>query len=1625
MKSLTNLRKGLALVLCAVMLMGDTTMLQATQVESTTVAALMTKSEAEVEDVQAETEEVLTDAEEVIPAEEEVKEADSVAEAAEAEETEVAKGQTETTEAPETQQESEKTQVEAQDVETALSDKALEATYTATVGETTVTVVAPEGAFSEEVTLQVAEVEITNEIQSQLDEQAIAEQKAIESATAYDISFINAEGKEVEPAKQVQVSIATPEVNVGDDASVYHVDETKDAVADMSASVDANGDVAFETNHFSTYVIVNMKAGEVTVTIHHLYRDKDNNYAELFKTDTKTMNIGGKINNYNKADVQSWNISGVYRNKNGNNLSNPLSEEQVASYGVASDTELWVVYNPITDDDGYDGAVTFWDYQVKPGYTECYTYRYTIRLYLHFYDEIHNQSGWYDSNGYNFYSSKEYQQGDKPVVYRGNGFYLEGYIWSNQKEKVTGLTKDELEAQVSQVGFTDIAAGPTVAERTVGNVSDSINHIENYANGANGYDATKGKLTVGKDYQNYNENKAKCLIDEKDINDFAGYGNSKDLLRTGIVKELKGDDYANVIFNDINDPGVFSRTPSNGKQILTDYKLHFEKTGDTYILEKVTKDGQDVTNGRAGTLFFPLDDIIDDYPDISNEADTTSSNPTLHNDFFGMRYDVKFTIGDYNGPLTYNFTGDDDLWVFLDGKLIKELDMGGIHEAIASGDVDLWKELGGKDGCTTRNVEHTLTVLYMERGGVNSNCKMKFTIPHAGFIDYSTPKGNLDFTKVDEKDAPLEGATFELVGQNGIKTTATSGKDGKVSFNNLYVGTYTLIESDAPTGYQTPDKEWTVIVVANADNKTAMATLYDGKQPITSIKNELESKEEWSKTAQPYDLTNGNRVYQIDLKANFTTTIANSTPGQTITKNGNVILVLDASSSMTKSSHKITSYDTVGEGDGFKARIESAIPGDLPSNMYVKLNGKYCRLTQKIYVNDGIRYAIFKTKLNRTDYYYLTNGKGWCTYKSSGKKKGYSSTNDVSDDGFVYELSEKYPLDVLKDASKQLINKLPDGTNIAVIKYNADCEAASVKESGVYTVCSFTNDKSKAIDAVNSIESQTGTYAYRGFDRALSLIEKREESLSSDDKKTDGPYFAVYFTDGADSNMGNAKASAEALKQKASVYAVAVYDNPDLDYLDACDSRTKANTSADINDLPNIFKVISEEIEGEISHSNVGQSGVVVDTVDSRFNLLADDKATVISADGDCTIDGKPARVEIKDGKTTITWNVDSLKDWNATFYIKAKDDFLGGNLVPTNDPNNSYVMDPEKYSFDVPYVNVPTIPVSIGDDKETDFLGDWVDSASNGIPKLLAKASPDFSGLSTEVTSLPYIYKDTRFGTVSYSYDTREGIVGNHELKVNGDAVEKYHMTITYTPLDEAERIKAGADDKDKESPNGNPAESKSATGTYNVNVVAGDLKITKTIKRTEYVKAFGDPTFTFKIERKYKRKIENGETETKTQSFYRTVRFMDVASEGSDTVTLSATIKDLPSGTYSVTELRTLGFQQKSAEIVEDETLNVPDAAAKKVMNAGREEYEANFTFAMVEDETDYSVGVGFVNEKKHSPRDTDTDVAKNHITIKNGKATITRPNKEGENPDKADSNTTTDTSGRNVTNNEGGGQ
>ena len=309
-----------------------------------------------------------------------------------------------------------------------------------------------------------------------------------------------------------------------------------------------------------------------------------------------------------------------------------------------------------------------------------------------------------------------------------------------------------------------------------------------------------------------------------------------------IPKLLKGiDDKGNVIFN-YAEPGFFvdsdfsinykaswnsSAEERFLRKVYKNYTLVFNRHGDTYTLSGV-EDGKGNWVAGAGNNFYPLDKVLPSYEDSERG----------NNNYFGMRYDVTFKIGDYVGPLNYKFTGDDDLWVVLDGKKIV-IDLGGIHSA-ATGNVDLWNYIGQAANLTEAQKQqtHTLTILYMERGAGASNCQMEFTLPSAKIQQVDQTKmTNISFYKTDAEGNGLPGAEFTLTNDstNDIKY-ATSDKDGLVQFQQLVAGTYTLTETQAPNGYVTPTTSWKVKVTADSSHSlSARIYLEDGKTELGKL----------------------------------------------------------------------------------------------------------------------------------------------------------------------------------------------------------------------------------------------------------------------------------------------------------------------------------------------------------------------------------------------------------------------------------------------------------------------------------------------------------------------------------------------------------------------------------------------------------------------------------------------------------------------------------------------------------------------------------------------------------------------------------------------------------------------
>ena len=152
-------------------------------------------------------------------------------------------------------------------------------------------------------------------------------------------------------------------------------------------------------------------------------------------------------------------------------------------------------------------------------------------------------------------------------------------------------------------------------------------------------------------------------------------------------------------------------------------------------------------SGEVG--FFPFNTPISG--NVNNNATLADSKPgkedTKVNYGFGMRLGIPFTISDKTEDTVFRFSGDDDLWVYVDGKLA--LDVGGAHGRatgsinFTTGEVNVdnpYKVTDtGIEKATASSVQdwiknldrsktHTLSVFYMERGLYDSNLMIDFNL---------------------------------------------------------------------------------------------------------------------------------------------------------------------------------------------------------------------------------------------------------------------------------------------------------------------------------------------------------------------------------------------------------------------------------------------------------------------------------------------------------------------------------------------------------------------------------------------------------------------------------------------------------------------------------------------------------------------------------------------------------------------------------------------------------------------------------------------------------------------------------------------------------------------------------
>lgn len=173
--------------------------------------------------------------------------------------------------------------------------------------------------------------------------------------------------------------------------------------------------------------------------------------------------------------------------------------------------------------------------------------------------------------------------------------------------------------------------------------------------------------------------------------------------------------------------------------------VRFNNEGD--LVYKGTKASEQVkdVNGLPG--FFPYNTPAD-------------SNSEKLNFGFGTKIEIPFGVtsdGKINKKdITFEFTGDDDVWVFVDGELA--IDIGGGHKAIKASMnlADLKRTVNGvttqlpnavKSMLRDTSKTHTLTLFYLERGEWQSNMKMSFNLPEPNNITVANEIKTSDVNK--------------------------------------------------------------------------------------------------------------------------------------------------------------------------------------------------------------------------------------------------------------------------------------------------------------------------------------------------------------------------------------------------------------------------------------------------------------------------------------------------------------------------------------------------------------------------------------------------------------------------------------------------------------------------------------------------------------------------------------------------------------------------------------------------------------------------------------------------------------------------------------------------------------
>ena len=262
------------------------------------------------------------------------------------------------------------------------------------------------------------------------------------------------------------------------------------------------------------------------------------------------------------------------------------------------------------------------------------------------------------------------------------------------------------------------------------------------------------------------------------------------------VQEISGKKYKKYTFNSKNATDNVYFTWATDGNVTYPTGVNYG-AGTTYgVLDGVSRF---MSGGTSGYGIFPFNNASNNY-----KGTKTNANENL-NYGFGIKTQVKFRVpapDNANGvntasdPIYFRFSGDDDLWMYItdeDGNSQLVLDMGGDHKE-STGYVNFntlkatVDKVGTSGSSKTKSFTfdytktYTMTVFYMERGLIESNCEMEFTLTPLGNSFVVTEE--IDTVNVNEglQDVVRQLSTF------GFKTLDNGSQISDAEYGDFELG---------------------------------------------------------------------------------------------------------------------------------------------------------------------------------------------------------------------------------------------------------------------------------------------------------------------------------------------------------------------------------------------------------------------------------------------------------------------------------------------------------------------------------------------------------------------------------------------------------------------------------------------------------------------------------------------------------------------------------------------------------------------------------------------------------------------------------------------------------------------